>query len=75
MAADASADAKNKAKPTNFVDKFPKTGSRAGAAAPGDMRSAVRLAQGALARPRRPTRYVSAVPTPKPYDAKNLQTR
>ena len=75
IAADASADAKNKARATNLVDKFPKTGSRAGAAAPGDMRSAVRLAKGALARPRRPTRYVSAVPTPKPYDAKTLQTR
>ncbi|KAI6047564.1 ribosomal protein L17, partial [Pisolithus marmoratus] len=54
MAGAASADAKNKAKTSNYVEKFPKTVVRAGAAVPGDVRSVMRLAQGANARPRRP---------------------
>ncbi|KAL4064910.1 ribosomal protein L17 [Scleroderma yunnanense] len=75
IAADASADAKNRAKATNYVDKFPKTGSRAGVAAPGDTRSAMRLAKGALARPRRSSRHSSFVPTPTPYNAETLHSR
>ena len=75
IAADASADAQNKARAANYVDKFPKTGSRAGAAAPGDTRSAMRLARGALARPHRSSRHASVVPVPTPYDAETLHRR
>ncbi|OJA10833.1 hypothetical protein AZE42_00257 [Rhizopogon vesiculosus] len=53
------ADSKDKEKARkrgnpNFVDKFPVLPSRAGAAPPGESQSAMRLVQGALARPTRP---------------------
>ncbi|KAG6330095.1 hypothetical protein ID866_8996 [Astraeus odoratus] len=70
---DIAADAKNKAKgASSHLVKFGGIGSRAGSAVPGDTRSALHLAQGALARPRRPLRSISVLPSPTPYDAKSL---
>ncbi|KAI6005295.1 ribosomal protein L17 [Pisolithus orientalis] len=71
IAADASAAAKYKAQTSNYVEKFPKTTIRAGAAVPGDVRSAMRLAKGAIARPRRPPRSIS-LPSPARYDSQTL---
>ncbi|OAX42404.1 ribosomal protein L17 [Rhizopogon vinicolor AM-OR11-026] len=50
--------ARKRANP-NFVDKFPVLPTRAGAAPPGESQSAMRLVQGALARPTRPPKQRS----------------
>lgn len=74
IATDASADAKNKAKTSNYVENFPKATIRSGAAVPGDVRSAVRLAQGAIARPRRPPRTIS-LSSSTPYNSQTLHSQ
>lgn len=74
IATDASADAKSKAKTSSYVEKFPKATIRSGAAVPGDVRSAVRLAQGAIARPRRPPRTIS-LSSPTPYNSQTLHSQ
>ncbi|KAH7931029.1 ribosomal protein L17 [Leucogyrophana mollusca] len=74
-AADRSAKRQN----PNFVEKFATPPPRAGAAAPGELQPAMRLAQGALSRPARPKKVpfwlrsrVLDRPQPTPYSLQSL---